>query len=455
LAENHESLLKRILAWQQVIYTHEKFPGWLQDSLINILNLITENSLWAVAEPPIGDWCRKEDGLFGMNESPKYCPQIECMPPTFLGNIPIVYFFPKLALSTLRAFKAYQFPDGAPPIMFSGCSSNTPPCGMVNPFRGWELTTNPPQYAGIIDRQWLCTGDDEILKEFYESVKKTTIYTMNLRPDLGADGIISVSDEAEGARALGFAEGYGTDWMEMCEFHGMTVHVAGLHLAQLRMAERMAEKMGDKEFAGRCRRWFAQGSSSLENKLWTGRYYLNYYEPTTGKKSDLILAYQLDGEWMARAQGLAGVFRSDRVKTTLETIKQTNVALTKYGATNFANPDGTPVQKVGYGTYSVITCYLPFLAMAYMYEGERDFGLELVRRHYDTIIKQGYIWSYAGGTRRDKDTGEVSSDYGSHLNMILWGLPAAMDGVDLSGPTQPGGLADRILQAARGGEQFS
>ncbi len=450
LAENHESLLKRILAWQQVIYTDEKLPSWLQDSLLNGLNLITENSMWAVAEPPIGEWCRKEDGIFGMNESPKYCPQIECLPPTFEGNIPIVYFFPELALSTLRAFKAYQSPEGATAFMFSGFSYHSPPCGMVSPTTGWQTATNGPQYVDIVNRYWNCTGDDEMLKEFYESVKQTTIYTMNLRPDLGPDGIISVAHE-QNASVLGFAPGFGTDWIEMCEFHGMTAHVAGIHLAQLKMAERMAEEMGDEEFADQCRDWFAQGSNSLENKLWTGNYYLNYYEPTTGKKSDLILAYQLDGEWMARSEGLDGVFRNDRVKTTLETIKQTNVALTDFGALNYANPDGTPVQNIGFGTYTVLTCYLPFLAMMYMYEGEPDFGLELVRRDYDTIIKQGFIWSAAGGTRGDKNTGEVFGDYGSHLNLILWGLPAALNGEDLSGPAKPGGLADRILQAARGG----
>ena len=139
LADQRQSLLERILAWQQVIYTEKQLPVWLRESLVNNLHLITEDSFWAQAKPPIGGWCRPEDGLFGMNECPRGCPQIECIPCSFYGNIPLVYFFPELALSTLRGYKAYQYPDGAAPWIFGGCTSSppTPPCEMAIPTRGF------------------------------------------------------------------------------------------------------------------------------------------------------------------------------------------------------------------------------------------------------------------------------------------------------------------------------
>ena len=102
---------------------------------------------------------------------------------------------------------------------------------------------------------------------------------MNLRPDLGPDGIISVDHD-----------GTGAEWCEACEFRGMTAHVGGLHLAQLRIVERMAERVGDDVFAQQCREWIEQGSESIESKLWTGKYYLNYYDPKTEEKSDIIFA---------------------------------------------------------------------------------------------------------------------------------------------------------------------
>ena len=47
---------------------------------------------------------------------------------------------------------------------------------------------------------------------------------------------------------------------EIIRFFGMVSHVGGLHLAQLVMAERMAKKVGDEEFARQCREWLAAGS---------------------------------------------------------------------------------------------------------------------------------------------------------------------------------------------------
>jgi len=433
LAENHETLLKRILAWQQVIYTEENLPVWLRESLVNVLHLIAVDGVWAVAKHPLPDWVRNEDGLFGMNEFPSAGGQIECIPCSFYGNMPLVYFFPQLALSTLRGYKGYQYPDGAPPWVFGRGND------MATPTKGYQLELNGSCYVDMVDRYWLRTGDYEVLKEFYESVKKTTMWTMNLNP--GPTGIISV---------LKSETGWGHDWFEHCELFGMTPHVGGIHLAHLRMAERMAEKVGDENFAKQCREWIEEGSDSMENKMWSGSYYLNYYESETGKKSDLIFGYQLDGEWMTRFHGLPSIFRPDRIKTTLSTIKRFNATLTKYGAVNFTNPDGTPANEVGYGTYSMFPPEVIMLGSNYIYEGERDFGLELARRHWHNIVcEKGYTWDQPNILRGDADTGDrlYGSDY--YQNMMLWALPAALEGKDLHGPVLPGGLVNRILHASQ------
>jgi len=86
LAENHASLLKRVIAWQEVLYGEQSLPDYLRDSLINIFHLITKTGFWAVAKPPLPSWVREDDGLFGMNESPRECPQIECIPCSFYAT---------------------------------------------------------------------------------------------------------------------------------------------------------------------------------------------------------------------------------------------------------------------------------------------------------------------------------------------------------------------------------
>jgi len=158
LAQHHVSFLKRILAWQSVIYNEESLPPWLRDSLINILYLITEDGMWAAADgPPVPSWVRKEDGMWGMNAEPRSGPDIEAIPCSFYGNLPIVYFFPELALSNLRVYKGYQFPEGAMPFTWGGFAHEAR-CDFVTPNRGIHTAYNGVCYASLVDRYALCHG---------------------------------------------------------------------------------------------------------------------------------------------------------------------------------------------------------------------------------------------------------------------------------------------------------
>jgi uncharacterized protein (DUF608 family) len=455
LSHRHEALLRRVLAWQEVIYGRRDYPVWLRESLVNILHLFPINSLWAAARPPIGPWCRVEDGLFGLMDGIVENPAIEPIPDTFYANAPLVFFFPDLALSTLRGYKAYQFPNGAAPWVFGGIVGAsaggyevTAGTEFAMPTPGYQTTTNGPCYVDMVDRYWQRTGDDSVLREFYPSVKRNTIYTMGLRKEDGPEGLISVPSGNVDPCRPGEPPGYHLEWFEAVLFFGMTSHVGGIHLANLRMAERMAERAGDPDFARQCRDWFEQGSRAMEEKLWAGTYYLNYSEPKTGRKSDNVFAYQLDGQWMARFHGLPGVFRDDRVKGTLETIRRTCAALTPYGAVNLSRPDGTLAQGEGYGPNAFFVPEVYMLAMTYIIEGNREFGLELARRlAFNLTINTGATWNQPNIVRGDN--GDVL--FGSHYdqNMMLWALPAALDGQDITAFCAKGGLVDRVLAAAR------
>jgi len=442
VASQHAALLSRILAWQSVVYAEEKLPGWLRDSLVNILHLINETGFWAMAKPPIGDWCRPEDGLWGMNEDPRHCPQIECLPCSYYGNYPVVYLFPQLALSTLRGYKAYQYENGEVAWVFGGMTARpvSPPCEMATPNRGYQIVLNGPCVVDMVYRYWLRTRDDEAVRELYDMVKRSTVFTMNLRPEDGADGIIS------------FPTGNGElEWFEACTWAGMAAHAGGLHLANLRQAATLAEHFGDRQFAEQCRQWLAMGSSSMENKMWTGSYYLNYYEPTTGERSDLVMANQLDGEWQMRLAGLPGVFLPDRVKVTLDTVKRTCVPPTPYGAVNFSTPEGCPATSGegrpgwDYDPYAFFPPEVVMLGELYMYEGEVEFGLQLCHRCWQNIAQNGLTWDQPNIIRGDTGDRVYGGDY--YQNMLLWTLPAAIEGTDLSGPCRPGGLVDRVIQA--------
>lgn len=454
IAREHEALIRRVIAWQQTIYTEEKLPVWLREALVNVLYLITKCSYWAAAKPPIASWCRPEDGLFGMTESPRECPQIECIPNSFYGNIPLVYFFPELAISTLRGYKAYQFPSGTVPWIFGGITGGaakgyqeTDGADMATPSPGYQITSNGICYVDMLDRYWLRTGNDAILREFYPSIRKNTIFTMNLRP--GPEGVISMPEGNVNPFSVGHLNpGGGLEMFEGVNALGMTPHIAGLHLAQLSLAQNMAETVGDEEFARQCKQWFEQGSKLLEEKLWTGKYYLAFYDPQSGQKSDLVFAAQLDGEWIAHFHGMPGLFPSDRVTTTLETIEKLNVPPTPYGVVNLVHPDGSLDAHVGYGPYGMFVPEVYMFAMTLMYCGQLEKGLELARRCvHNQVIGHRYTWTAPNVIRGDTGERTYGSDY--YQNMMLWALPAAMFNKDVRGACDATGLVARILEAGK------
>src|SRR3990172_941089 len=145
--------------------------------------MIAEDGYWAQKAPPLPDWVREEDGLFGMNECPRGCPQIECIPCSFYGSLPLAYFFPELQLSTIRGYAGYQLPDGAPTWIFGGCTGRTPPIDFACPTRGYQFASNGISLAAIVDRFLMTcdTPDKTYLKEFYPMIKQCMIWTANLR----------------------------------------------------------------------------------------------------------------------------------------------------------------------------------------------------------------------------------------------------------------------------------
>jgi hypothetical protein len=84
-----------------------------------------------------------KDGLFAICESPRTCAQMETLPCSFFGTIALVYLFPELALSTLRAEKAYQFENGAPAMIMGGECAWSGGCELADPRIGYQVCLNP------------------------------------------------------------------------------------------------------------------------------------------------------------------------------------------------------------------------------------------------------------------------------------------------------------------------
>jgi len=418
-----DELYKRLLAWQEAIFSEEKLPSWLQDALVNNLALITECGLWAAPREPVADW-PGFFGLFGFSESPRGCPHVECIPCSWYGNFPLVFFFPELARSSLRGYLRDMRTDGAVRFTF-GPGAHLTGFGIYD----WQQTLNGFCFIDMVDRLWQRTDDLSVLHEFYDAVKAATIFTVNLNP--GPDGVISMPKGDLGA-----------EWWEHSEWYGMCTHLGGLHLAMLEIAQRMASTMNDAEFTQQCQAWLKQGQTSMEMKMWDEdvQTYLLNYEPELGKRSSTIMANQFDGQWTAKLHGLAGIFNQQRVKDALKTIQVSCVV--NIGSVSFAHEPGQPLLS-GYGIFPP---EMIILAMTYLYEGYRKIGLEVAYNCLQNLVLiQRHPWDLPNMIRADNGNRTVGTDY--YQNMILWALPAALEGIDLRDLVMAGGLVDNIIKA--------
>ncbi|MBI4586469.1 MAG: hypothetical protein HY717_20860 [Planctomycetes bacterium] len=438
LARDRAGLLRRILAWQEVIYGESGLPGWLKDSLINSLSTITESSFWSMGKDRLG-WCGSE-GYFMMVESMRRAFAPGTIPCDFYGNLPLVFFYQDLAANTLKYYALSVRENGMSPLALD----------LEGRGGGHELhqALNGVCLVTLLDRLWQRTGDDAILKKYYDQAKRTTRFMVTLSP--GPEGIISVQPGKDIAGWAGPMP--GRDWFESYPFFGMTAHVGWLHLAALRIAERMAQQMGDGEFARQCREWFQQGYQAMEKHLWNGRYYRNYKDLESGQTSDILMASQVDGEWLGRFHGHQ-VLPDTRVGEVLQAIK--DLCLDPVlGAWAFVEPDGQPNMPVVENWYRTAVSYAIFppetmmVGMAFLYGGDRETGLKILRgTQYNVVCRQRYPWDLPNTVVPYSGKRAFGTEY--YQNLMLWAAPAALRREDLKATCAAGGLVNRILQAAK------
>ncbi len=210
------------------------------------------------------------------------------------------------------------------------------------------------------------------------------------------------------------------------------------------MMRRWAEKQGDAEFVRKIDAWLDAGAKAMEDYLWTGSYYRLYNEPETGRHMDMLFVPQLDGQLYARLDGLPGVLPEDHVEKVLELIRKGST-VSKLGIPPaYLNADASAWQpddqkKYLTGTYTFEEFATYFLAETFMYEGHKEFGLDLLHRCLELFsCKYAYTWDGANVFSHEGDTGERSYGTDYYQNLCLWAVPAALAGEDVSGPAGPG-----------------
>jgi len=444
LARNHQQLLQRIIAWQSEVYADPTLPGWLADSLINALYYFAPCSMWAQAKDPIGSWCKPEDGLFALEEAPRCCPHMNTLSNVGMAGPTLSFFFPDLALSMLRTIRATQRENGDVAQLLGRWADPANPMSY-----DYQEVVSGFCYVAAAFVHWKITGDEVFMKEFYPSVKKALQYSFTQRPDLGASQIIAMPPHREHAWN-------DIEWFEDRSMYGYVTHPGGLRMAGAEMLKAWAQAMGDAEEVTYLDSLVAAGKEAMQKYLWKDDHYLIYNDTMTGKTLDAIFSPTLNGQYYAHYNGVPTVFPKENVEKVLALQRDKVCKISKLGMPPiYANPDGTiwNKDKTGYltGAYLYTNHQVIWNALTFIYEGQKEFGLELLRMNLEiSYLVWGYTWDGTNCCSAGGDTGEVNYGWDYWFNWSIWNAPAALLNKDITALSQPGGLVHKILEAGKG-----
>ncbi len=157
-------------------------------------------------------------------------------------------------------------------------------------------------------------------------------------------------------------------------------------------------------------------------------------------------------EWCVQVTGLPSVLPEKQVESALRTIVRLNMQATAYGLVNGVTPDGMR-HDAGYeesndhGKHTFVSESL-CSAMTYMYHGQKETGLEIVRRLYESIaLKSASPWNQRCLINAETGLPVWGDDY--YSNMAVWAVPMAMAGQGIQEFTEAEGVASRMMRTGQ------
>lgn len=434
---NRESLLRRVLAWQNEIY-RAAMPEWLRDALVQGFYSLAKNSVW-IARTRKDDWWG-ENGWFTHSESHTGCPIVETMVCRMHGHFALLFFFPELEETTLDGFRHYQSSSGEIPFAFGF------PTSMRDPRFTCQHPLNSGQYAQMVYQLYQRTGDREVLSKFYESAKRAIRYQYTLDDD--NCGLVHDQSHA--------LPGYtwpANQFYDLWPWQGTSSYVAGTWLGTLSAGLALATAAGDNDFAGECAHRLSKAQSVFEKNLWNGSYYRLWNDTAAGKVSEVCLANQLMAVWCTRIAGLQDALPAAHIKLALDTVERLNMNATSYGLINGVTSDGKPF-KTNLGDPNDHDDHAANIffgenlcaAMTFLYQGRRDTGLEIMRRLYDAVaVKNPSPWNQRCLLNGETGLPQWGDDYYSDL--AIWAVPMALAGQSVGQFAREGLVRDMIDSA--------
>ena len=399
-----DSLREQSQAWRTLI-EESCLPPHTRSLLTETLYLLPRISWWL------------EDGRFLLYESAD-CPR---MHPTILDiyMAPVMAaLFPELHAQALRNIADCQLDTGEIPSTLG-----------INSIQRheWRVFNTGDVSVFPITTTWemLWGGDEEFVADLYPVMKKALQW-----------GEAVLDEDRDGVPdSHGVDQGWDTFPM-----YGAATYIADQWMAALLAGEKMAQYLGDSEFARWCTEVRGKASQTVEKLLWNGSYYNLSYDVVTKQQSDIAFLDQFTyGTLAAAILELGEVHPAARIRQALKSLWRLNVEPAKFVARMGSNADGSPAdctshreQEGGASQSNSFTpvSAAPFAAVAIQH-GMVEEGLALVEEVSQIIINHVQEpWS--GKLLFSSQTGEWF--YGQHYSdcLIVWDVMYALLGVHVN-----------------------
>jgi len=403
--EHHVTQYKKIIGWQEAIYESD-YPAWLQDLLVNSLYSLTKNSFLFI-NPRSDSWFDSE-GLFTHNESFDGCCLQETMVCRMHGHFPLLFLFPKLERTTLEAFKYYQLASGEVPFAL-GMGT-----GIEAPVYRRQHPINTSEFIQMIYRYYKRTGDEQMLRDYYPTVRSGILFMLTLDDD--GDGLVN-----DHPYALPGTRYPANQFYDIWPWYGTSAYVAGIWLSALKTAEAMAAELGMDEDREAYRAMFEKGIKAYLEKLWNGKYLRLYNQPETGLVDETCLANQMMLEWCNHVSGLESILPPEMITSILQTVDQWNASATDIGMVNGYHPEG----KLDDNDHAkmVFIGEIWCACMTFMYKDEEQRGAELAEEIYQALVQHGLLWDQYCILNPEDGSPVWGKNY--YSNLVAWALPMA------------------------------
>ncbi|URD94902.1 hypothetical protein MUK42_29117 [Musa troglodytarum] len=183
-----------------------------------------------------------------------------------------------------------------------------------------------PKFVLQVYRDFAATGDMSFGRDVWPAVCAAMDYMEQF--DRDDDGLVE-------------NDGFPDQTYDAWTVHGISAYCGCLWLAALQAAAAMAQRLGDRAYAEKCKIKFLKAKPVFESKLWNGSYF--NYDSGSSSNSRSIQADQLAGQWYTASSGLPPLFEEIKIGNTLQKIFEFNVMKVRggrMGAVNGMNPNG-------------------------------------------------------------------------------------------------------------------